>query len=43
MGFSTLFAPKVEVSHFLCAQGVGNLPFQKVLGALPGEDGQTWN
>ena len=35
-------APGVEVSDFLYARGVGNLPFQKnSLGILPG--GQAWN
>ena len=30
-GFSTIFLPlEVEVSHFICAPGVGISPFQKI-------------
>ena len=37
-------SPGMGISHFLCAQGVGNSPFQKIPRGFPGEgDGQAWN
>ena len=38
------FCPGVGVSHFLCARGVGNSPFQKDSpGVCLGGDGKAWN
>ena len=34
-GIARLFAPEVGVSHFLCAQGVGILPFKKIPRVFP--------
>ena len=38
VGFSTIFLPNegVGVSHFHCAPGVGNLPFQKIPWGIAG-------
>ena len=39
-----LSAPRVRVSHFRRARGVGNLTFQKIPGEFAGEgDDQAWN
>ena len=36
-------APGVGGSHFPCARGMGNSPFQKIPRGLAPGDGQAWN
>ena len=42
-GFFKIIAPGDGVSHFLCAWGVGNWPFQKFPQSLLGGGGRRWS